>query len=110
MRAIQPVNVWVKGTQRSANNLDMKITYDNLSTKAIFRYYLIAVSSFPEQVAVQQEDGSVIIETHTSYINDILIDDSLEISGPDYQNWGNTGDPNQEAYVWACQQLNLTLL
>lgn len=109
MRAIQPVNVWVQGSQKSANNLEMKITYDNLSTKAIFKYYLVSVTPVVEETTVTQPDGSVAVENYTTYVNEILVENSLEISGQDYQNWGATGDPNNEAYIWACQQLNLTL-
>lgn len=105
MRSIQPVNIWVQGTQKSANNLDMKITYDNLSTKAIFKYYLISSTTYPDQ---HIDSEGQVVET-TSYLNEILLENQLEISGQDYQNWGSTGDPNNEAYVWACQQLNLVL-
>ena len=106
MRQIQPVNIWVNGQQRAGNYLDMKITYDNLSTKAVFKYYIISSTPYPDQ---HRDENGNIVET-TSYLNEILVENQLEISGQDYQNWGNTGDPNNEAYVWAANQLNLTLI
>lgn len=106
MRQIQLVNIWIKGEQKQANYIDMKITYDNLSTKAIFKYYLISSTPYPDQ---HIDSEGQVVET-TSYLNQILSEDQLEISGQDYQNWGATGDPNNEAYIWAATQLNLTLI
>lgn len=106
MRQIQPVNIWVKGQQRQANYIDMKSTYDNLSTKAIFRYYLISSTPYPDQ---HIDSEGQVVET-TSYLNETLSEDQLEMSGQDYQSWGATGDVNNEAYLWAAAQLNLTLI
>lgn len=106
MRQIQPVNIWIQGQQRQVNYINMKITYDNLSTKAILRYYLI--SSTPQIESSVDENGNPV--QYTTYINETLLENQLEMSGQDYQNWGNTGDPNNEAYVWAAGQLNLTLI
>lgn len=106
MKQIQPVSIWVQGQQRQVNYINMKITYDNLSTKAILRYYLI--SSTPQIESSIDENGSPI--EYTTYINENLVENQLEISGQDYQSWGATGDPNDEAYVWAAGQLNLTLI
>lgn len=106
MRQIQPVSIWVKGQNRQANYFDMKSTYDNLSTKAVFRYYLI--SSIPQIESTFDAEGNPV--EYTTYINEILSENQLEISGQEYQNWGATGDVNGEAYVWAAQKLNISLL
>ena len=106
MRQIQPVNIWIQGQQRQANYIDMKSTYDNLSTKAIFKYYLI--SSIPQIESSVDENGNPV--EYTTYINEILTENQLEMSGQDYQSWGATGDVNNEAYLWATAQLNLTLI
>lgn len=106
MKQIQPVSIWIQGQQKQANYIDMKITFDNLSTKAIFRYYLI--SSVPQIESSVDDNGDPV--QYTTYINDILIENQLEISGQDYQNWGSTGDANDEAYLWATSKLNLTLI
>lgn len=106
MRQIQPVTIWTNGYQKQGNYLDMKITYDNLSTKAIFKYYIISSTPYADQ---HRDENDNIVET-TSYLNEVLVENQLEISGQDYQNWGSTGDANTEAYVWAANQLNLTLV
>lgn len=105
MRQIQSVTIWTSGQQKQANYLDMKITYDNLSTKAVFRYYLISSTPYPDQ---HIDSEGQVVDT-TSYLNEILTENQLEITGQDYQNWGSTGDANNEAYVWAAQKLNLIL-
>ena len=106
MRQILPVNIWVNGEQKAGNYLDMKITYDNLSTKAIFKYYIISSTPYPDQ---HRDENDNIVET-TSYLNEVLVENQLEISGQDYQSWGSTGDANNEAYIWAAAKLNLTLI
>jgi hypothetical protein len=67
----------------------MFIVNDDLSSSATFSYQLLNVTVNGSQS---------------------LANGNLTISGTDYENWGNSGDINNEAYVWAAQQLNLTLI
>lgn len=93
MREIQPVTIWSGGQLLQANNLSMYIVNDNLSSSATFHYQLLDITVV---------DGVTLSKQ--------LTQGNLTISGTDYQNWGNTGDINDEAYVWAADQLNLTLV
>lgn len=97
MRQIQPVTLWNKG-QRQANYLDVRSIYDDLSTKATFRYYLISI------IEVVDEEGGI------TYINEILSHDEEEMNGLDYQNWGASTDINNEAYVWVANKVGLILI
>lgn len=94
MKAIQPISVWFNGEQVQANSLNLYVVNDNLASSATFCYQLLNVTVDQEGTALSQQ----------------LSQGNLTMSGTDYQNWGNTGDINDEAYVWAAQQLNLTLV
>lgn len=94
MRSIVPVSVWKDGVNIQANALSAIIISDNLSTQAIFYFKLLHVADI-----LQEEQ-----------VDDIATDGNLTMSGQDYQNWGNTGDINDEAYQWIAGQLNLTLV
>jgi hypothetical protein len=94
MRAIQPVNIWAGGQNVQANNINMYVINDDLSSSATFYYQLLNVTT----------DG----EGNTS--SQQLAQGNLTISGTDYDNWNATPDINDAAYVWAAGQLNLTLV
>lgn len=94
MREIQPVTIWVNGQQVQANNLAMYIINDNLSSLATFYYQLLNITT--------DQDGT----TNSSQ----LTQGNLTISGTDYDTWGESANINDQAYVWAAQQLNLTLV
>jgi len=89
---IQDVQIWKNGTEKVANQLDLRIIADDLSTAATFYYSL----------------SSGAIEEGAS--SEVLTDGNLTISGEDYQTWGDSGDINLEAYVWAAGKLSLTLV
>lgn len=86
MKAIQPVSIWSNGTNSQATQLSLVIINDNLSTSATLFYQLIT----DDQNAVA--NGNVIID------------------GTDYENWGNSGDINDDAYSIAANKLSLTLV
>ncbi|QGH72916.1 MAG: hypothetical protein [Podoviridae sp. ctrTa16] len=88
-RSIQPVSVWVNGRLLSANNIVASVVSDNLATSATFYYRLVAVDG---EVSTFAAEGNLVMD------------------GEDYQNWGVSGDINQEAYVWMATKLNLTLV
>jgi hypothetical protein len=92
MKAIQPVNIWTGGQSLQANNLDMYVISDNLSSSATFYYQLLKVETIDDNTSTQQ-----------------LAQGNLTISGTDYDNWNATPDINDAAFVWAAGQLNLTL-
>ena len=92
MKAIQPVNIWSGGQSLQANNLDMYVINDNLSSSATFYYQLLKVETIDDNTTTQQ-----------------LAQGNLTMSGTDYDNWNATPDINDAAFVWAAGQLNLTL-
>ena len=90
MANIQPISVWYKGEQKSANVFTLYSTYDNLTDSATFKYNLILDNGV---------DGSLIL----------LIDD-LSIAGADYELWDAEIDANAWIYNWAASKLNLTII
>ena len=90
MANIQPVSIWYKGEQKTANVFTLYSIYDNLTDNATFKYNLI----FDNGV-----DGSLIL----------LVDD-ISISGADYALWDAEIDANAWIYNWAASKLNLTII
>jgi len=86
MKAIQPIDVWINGTTIQATQLTLTLVYDNLATEGVFEYHL--------------SDND----------NNSLIEGKLPIAGIDYETWGQSLDANADAYVFAANQLNLTLI
>ncbi len=91
MKEIQPISIWFNGQALLANRINMYVVHDNLVDSATFYYQLICY----------QNDSFVAN----------LAEGNLVMNGQAYEDWGNTGgDINNEAYVWAAQSLNLTLI
>jgi hypothetical protein len=86
---ILPVKCWQNGQEKEATIFELSVISDNLSTQAVFEYYLICV-------------------TQTSSI--VLITGNITISGVDYQEWDAEPSANLWAYNWAATQLNLTIV
>jgi hypothetical protein len=86
MREIQPLDIWSNGETKTAVCLKLYISYDNLESIAALQYSLCDI------------DGVTIYEGQ------------VMIAGDDYLNWGATSDSNNEAYVIAATQLNLSLV
>jgi hypothetical protein len=86
MKAIQPIDIWSNGDTLTAVCLKLYISYDDLATMAALHYSLCDASDV------------------TIYEGQILI------TGTDYTNWGASSDSNEEAYIIAASQLNLTLV
>lgn len=107
MKQIQPYTFPVRGQNVTANYFDMVITYDNLEDKAIFKYYLIAVTEVQEEVSQPDEQ----VATVTNTITEILLKDTIEVSGTAYSNWGSMGgDINTDAFTVVTGLLNLVLI
>lgn len=82
MKNIQPIKVWKDGAIESATIFNMYISFDDLSTTAMFYYDLF------NDALVQLAQGKI------------------SMSGADYQNWDNSNDA---AYAFAATQLNLVI-
>jgi hypothetical protein len=96
MRQIQPVNILVKGSDIPANYFDVECIYDNLKTKATFKYSYISVTDYPGMLG--------------SYITEVLKTEEINMGGQDYIDWGNSSDINNEAFVWVANQVNVVLI
>ena len=86
MKAIQPLDIWSNGDTLIAVTLKLYLSYDDLETMAALHYSLLDI------------DGVTIYE------GQVLITDTA------YTDWGASGDSNNEAYIIAATQLNLTLV
>jgi len=95
MKQIQPITTWSNGQQVQANALMMYSINDDLSTNATFYYEILA--------AIIDIDGNTTSTTRVASGN-------LNMGGADYEAWGASDDINEAAYIWAAQQLNLTLV
>jgi hypothetical protein len=102
MKAIQPISLWVNGTQKQATAFKMISIHDNLVDTATFYYTLnetVAPTPNPEN------PDEPVIDTYNK-----LADGNLSISGSDYTSWSANPDINTAAYDWGATQLNLTLV
>jgi hypothetical protein len=85
MKEIQPITLWVNGTQQTATLFNLQIINDNLLDSATFYWQLLDAD------AVKLADGN------------------LTMGEPDYDIWSSAQDVNQAAYQWAASKLNITL-
>ena len=96
MRQIQPVDILIKGSNIPANYFDVECIYDNLKTKATFKYSYISVTDYPDMPG--------------SYITEVLKIEEINMGGQDYIDWGNSSDINNEAFIWVASQVNVVLI
>ena len=88
MKTIETINVWTKGTIKTAESFRLRSINDDLATAADFFYELIEDDDpYPSVVA----------------------SGNLSISGTDYTTWKADTDTNEYAYTWAADQLNLVI-
>ena len=85
MQAIQPLTLWVNGTQQTATLFNLQSINDNLINSATFYWQLLDADAVK------------------------LVDGNLTMGEPDYDIWSSAQDVNQAAYQWAAAQLNITL-
>lgn len=85
MKAILPLDIWNNGVTITALYINLYITYDDLATQAALHYALCDTNQSPIT------EGQVLI------------------TGQDYLNWGSSNDSNEEAYIIATTQLNITI-
>ena len=81
MKTIEPIQIWVNGTQDEGTILNAYCINDNLSTSGTFYY-------------------SILSDTQQQ-----LTQGNLTMTGDAYQAW----ETNQYAYDWVAAQLNLTI-
>lgn len=86
MKTIEPVLIWVNGTQDEGTILNAYCINDNLSTSGTF-YYQILSENVDLTVGQQLTQGN------------------LTMTGDAYQAW----QTNEYAYDWVAEQLNLTI-
>jgi hypothetical protein len=85
MQAIQPLTLWVNGTQQTATLFNLQSINDNLINSATFYWQLLDADAVK------------------------LVDGNLTMGEPDYDIWSSAQDVNQAAYQWAAAQLNIRL-
>lgn len=86
MKEIQPLTLWVNGTQQIATLFNLLSISDNLLDSATFYWQLLDAES------VKLQDGN------------LTMDDA------DYAIWSSAQDVNLAAYEWAASKLNITLV
>ena len=86
MKQIQPLTLWVNGTQQIATLFNLQSISDNLLDSATFYWQLLDAES------IKLQDGN------------------LTMDAADYAIWSSTQDVNQSAYDWAASKLNITLV
>lgn len=92
MREIQPFKVWVNGIYKTAVFLQLLVNSDNLKDNAVFYFAL--------------KDGTAIENPYATPITD----GNITMSGSDYITYSTSPNSNEFAYIWAVNNLGLTLV
>ena len=82
---ISPVNIWKDGITQSATKLLLRVIADDLYSQAVFYYELRTTG------------------------DDIVTNGNLTLTGAAYTTWNTGANATPEAFIWAADQLNLTL-
>ena len=93
MKQIIPIQIWQNGQNKTATHLGLNLVQDNLEDIAVFSYRLC-------RYVGQGEDETI----------EVIASGAVTIEGQEYENWGETIPANEEAYIIACQKLNLSLV
>lgn len=93
MKNIQPIQLWQNGQNKTATHLGLTLVHDNLQDVAVFSYRLCEYIGEGEETSI-----------------DVITSGAVTIEGQEYQNWGVNMSANDEAYIIACQKLNLSLI
>ena len=96
-KKISPVNVWVNGTSKSAQYLQVTGINDNYESSATNYWQMFTMSVDAEGVETQGE---------------AVAQGNLTIDGADYVAWGDQPAMaiNDWIYNWVAIQLNLTIV
>lgn len=94
MKQIEPVQIWMNGTNRTAEILDARIINDDLATSCTL-YWELKEASTPATDDTPEQAGQQLAQGNIS------------MSGADYENWDNS---NEEAYEYIAEKINVTLV
>lgn len=89
-KEIVNIDIWSNGSFVSCNWLIITLVFDDLINVARF-YYEIGIYNV--------NDGFKSI-----------VNGNENLTGTDYENWGNSKDINEEAYILVAQNLNLQIV
>lgn len=92
MKKIQPFQIWVNGSLKTAAWFNCISVSDNLENAANF-YWQLFENIEEAEIAGQQ-----------------IAQGNLAMGGEDYVNWNNEPDVNSAAYIWVADQLGITLI
>jgi len=92
MKQIQPFQIWVNGSLKTASFLSGASISDNLKDTAVFYWQLFEFIENTDMPGQQLAQGN------------------LTLTGEDYQQWNTETDANAWAYSWIAEQLGLTLI
>lgn len=104
MKSIEPVSIWVDGSVKEANKLNLYLVHDDLKSTCTFYYGLLIEEEVSEGAADPSGGPSHMTNRQT-----ILAQGNLVMNGDDYQNWNSEEDINQAAYEWVAGKLSLNL-
>jgi hypothetical protein len=85
MKQIEPKTIWINGEEKNAVQINVVSLYDDLSTRAEFRYDLLTADQLE------------------------LAKGTVDIAGEDYLLWNGDVDINMSAYQYVVSKLNLVL-
>lgn len=96
-KQIQPVIIWVNGTSKEAQYLQVTGINDNYESSATNYWQMFTMNVDAEGVESQGE---------------AVAQGNLTISGQDYINWGDQPAMSINAWIynWVAEQLNLVIL
>jgi hypothetical protein len=101
MAKIEKFPVWKDGVIYEVDDLVVSIVNDDLATSAVF-YYRLSVAP------VEEVDGEGVVSVVSPGAT--VADGNVSIGGEDYQEWGDSGDVNAEAYEYVAGKLGLVLV
>ena len=104
MKAIQPVNIWVKGTVKNANLLSLYVVNDDLKNSCTFHYALYKETETAQEAS--EPDGELVVSKQQEQ----LVEGNIEMTGEEYAAWNTEEEINDAAYTWAAGKLSLTLV
>lgn len=93
MKKIQAIQIWYNGVEKTATYISA-IAQDNLSNTAQFYWQLLE--------GITDAEGN-------DAAGQSLASGNLSMTGQEYIDWNADPDINDAAYVWVCEQLNVTL-
>ena len=85
MKNIVSKTIWINGEEKNAELINVYSIYDDLSTRATFRYELLSIDEIE------------------------LAKGTIDIGGEEYLLWGVATDINLMAYEYVAGKLNLVL-